>query len=141
MVHHYTYSSRLGELQKMYSLSFPESIFPINIFHLFGRGRPFLPLDCDDKVLIKRLTSCIWERLNSQASSYSGVKVRSKCPPSPWLHLHPHFFPPAFLQLLSAKVRHSSKPMLHEGDGTAYHVLSPINGSQETLITRRCCNP
>lgn len=63
---------------------FPESIFPINIFHLFGRSQPFLPLDRDDNAMIKRVTSCIWERLISQALSYSGVEVHSKCPPSPW---------------------------------------------------------
>lgn len=78
---------------------FPESVFDINIFICLAKGWPVLPLHWDDKALIMRLTSCIWERLISQASSYSGVKVHSKSPPSPWIHLHlqpvrgHHFFP------------------------------------------------
>lgn len=133
--------------------SFPESIFLINIFHLFGRGRPFLPLDRDDKVLIKRhATSCIWECLISQALRYSGGQsalqvsaVTMVTSPSPAGERSPLLptdsLTPAFLWLLSAKAQHATEQMLHEGESAAYRVLFSINGSQETLITRRCCNP
>lgn len=128
--------------------SFPESVFLINIFHLFGRGQPFLPLDRDDKVLIKRLTTCIWECLISQALLYSRVKVHSKCPPSPWLRLRPqpvrghHFFP------LIHSHKHSFGFCLPKSN-TKLNRCSTLRSLSctffnkwitATLITRRCCN-
>lgn len=69
--------------------SFPGWNSPINI------PPPLQPW----QIVINSWTSCIWEHLNSQASSYSGVKVQSKSSLSLWLRLNPqparghHFFP------------------------------------------------
>lgn len=104
----------------MHSLHFLKVSFPINIFHLFGRGRPFRPLNHDDKVLIKRLTSCIWERLISQGPELfrgqSALRVSAIAmvtSPSPAGERSPLLptdsLAPAFLWLLSAKVRHSAR--------------------------------
>lgn len=123
--------------------SFQESNFPINIFHLFGRGRPFLPLKHVDKV---------FNIMHMGMSHFSGLElfrgqsalqvsaITMVTSPSPAGERSP-FLPtdsltPAFLWLLSAKVQHSTKqtPRQHSPSRTLQSIRKLW--SQVGVVTR-----